>query len=258
MGTGYATLWNAFKRITAGCSPSNLTPRASRLWVARCQQSWCQSAEHPFYFPVPWNRSRRAPQLWPRKAGRLFTFQRCVAYLRFSPQIQMLQQIRAKFGPMVGLPPAARRRQQRNGTRGEHPAAAGRCGLTRTGNPRAAPGCRGPTVSLPRSARFLALTATPPGPKAQNPESPSNTIAASNCAADIASYCKLVAFRCLVEVRWMTGFGASWSFLAAELNGCSVPKRLLAGERDRVPARFPRAVLRSSPNAAAAALAAVF
>jgi predicted TIM-barrel fold metal-dependent hydrolase len=22
MGTGYATLWNAFKRITAGCSPS--------------------------------------------------------------------------------------------------------------------------------------------------------------------------------------------------------------------------------------------
>jgi predicted TIM-barrel fold metal-dependent hydrolase len=22
MGTGYATLWNAFKRITAGCSPT--------------------------------------------------------------------------------------------------------------------------------------------------------------------------------------------------------------------------------------------
>jgi hypothetical protein len=55
----------------------------------------------------------------------------------------------------------------------------------------------------------------------------------------------------------MVAIGASWSFLKDGLNGCSVPKRLLAGERDQAPARFP-ARLRYSPNAAVRARGGVF
>jgi len=41
MGTGYATLWNAFKRITAGCSPTEKFAlygnTARQLYRIRCK-----------------------------------------------------------------------------------------------------------------------------------------------------------------------------------------------------------------------------
>jgi hypothetical protein len=66
---------------------------------------------------------------------------------------------------------------------------------------------------------------------AQNPGSPSNTIAASNCAADIASCYKLVAFGWLVEVRWMTGFGATLPLPERSTNAEDCAK---AGLADRI------------------------